>query len=193
MTLLEVSVDIIEILDIDEIDSKINIKFELTVTWNDARIYFKSLQKRQENNIIPNFEDIWRPTIKVMNSLSRNEFIEDDVTVTAKKYGSGLLNGDDLLLKDHIFIGTEINITRNSKHLGSFHCTFDNLAKYPFDTETCSLDTQVSGNAYRFTKLIPKTIKYRGPQSLANYIIKGDIKFKTKSYLKSTALLAFVS
>ena len=49
MTLLKVSVDIIEILDIDEIDSKINIKFELTVTWNDARIYFKTLQNEEEN------------------------------------------------------------------------------------------------------------------------------------------------
>ena len=65
MTLLEVSVDIIELLGIDEIDSKINIKFVLTVTWNDARIYFKTLQNEEENNIIYNHNDIWKPNVLV--------------------------------------------------------------------------------------------------------------------------------
>ena len=132
----------------------------------------------QKNNIIPNSDDIWRPSIKVINSLSQNEFIEEDVTVTAKKYGSGFLNGDDVLLMDRIYNGNEINITRKSKLIGSFHCSFENLHLYPFDSETCTMDIQVVGNAYLFTKLIPKNIKYQGPQSLANYIIRGDNKFK---------------
>ena len=57
--------------------------------------------------------------------------------------------------------------------MGSFSCTFENLQQYPFDTETCSLDLKVVGNAYKFTKLIPKDINYKGAISLSNYIIKG--------------------
>ena len=51
---------------------------------------------------------------------------------------------------------------------------------YPFDTEICTLDLQVFGNDYRFTKLIPKELKYHGPQTLENYIIREVSKLNTK-------------
>ena len=152
----------------------------LSVTWNDARIYFKTLQNKVASNIIPNFDEIWMPNIKVLNSLHQHEFTEDDITVTAKKHGLGLLNGDDVLLMDKIYNGNEINITKQNKLTGAFHCSFHNLAMYPFDTEICTMDLQVDGNDYRFTKLIPKVLKYHGQQTLGNYIIKGASKFKTK-------------
>ena len=90
LTRLDVSIDIIEILEINEVDSKVTIRFKLSVTWNDVRIYFNSLQNIEENNIIPNYDYIWRPDIKVINNLPQHEFVEDDITETAKIYGSGL-------------------------------------------------------------------------------------------------------
>ena len=115
----------------------------LSVTWNDARIYFKTLQNKVKSNIIPNFDEIWIPNIKVVNSLHQHDFTEDDITVTAKKHGPGFLNGDDVLLMDKIYNGNEINITRENKRTGAFHCSFNNLAMYPFDTEICHMDLQV--------------------------------------------------
>ena len=77
---------------------------------------------------------------------------------------------------DRIYNGNDINITKENKLTGAFHCSFDNLAMYPFDTEICTMDLQVVGNAYRFTKLIPKELNYHGPQTLANYVMKSKSK-----------------
>ena len=87
LTTVFVSLDIMDILEVNEVDSKVTISFMLSVTWNDARIYFKSLQNNEENNIIPNYDDIWRPNIKVINSLPGHEFTEDDITVLLKNMG----------------------------------------------------------------------------------------------------------
>ena len=78
---------------------------------------------------------------------------EYDVKVTAKKHGKGILNGKDVLLKDEIHSGSQINITRKSKFIGFFFCSFDNLPLYPFDTETCSMDLKIKGSSYKFLSL----------------------------------------
>ena len=126
-------------------------------------------------------QKIWHPSVEIFNALSG--FKEGDIIVTAKKHGEGTLNGDNVLLKDEIYNGKEINITRSTKLTGSFYCSFDNLHLYPFDTEICSLYLKVVGNAYQFTKLIPKDIQYHGSKNLAQYVIKGDNKFREKIFL----------
>ena len=40
--------------------------------------------------------DIWIPNLKFLNSVSQNEFSEDDIVVTARKHGNGILNGKDV-------------------------------------------------------------------------------------------------
>ena len=89
LILVDVSIAIIAIIEINEMDSKINIKFILSTTWNDARIYFKSLQDDDKKNIISNYKTIWHPHVEISNAVS--DFKEGDVVVIAKKHGKGCL------------------------------------------------------------------------------------------------------
>ena len=116
----------------------------------------------------------------IFNAASK--FQESDVVFTVKKHGKGTLNGENVLLQDEIYNGNEINITKRSKRIGSLFCSFDNLPFYPFDTEICTLDIKVVGNAYKLTKLIPKDIHYYGSENVAQYVIKVDGDFRKKTF-----------
>ena len=124
------------------------------------------------------------PDLDFINLVSRKDLFENDIVVTASKQGVGSSSGTDVLLEDLIYKGTENNVTKNSRITGSFFCSFEDLTLYPFDTETCTMDLKVVGNAYQFTKLIPKRIHTGYLHYLPNFILKEEPTFLEKPYEK---------
>ena len=52
-----------------------------------------------------------------------------------------------------------------------FICTYD-MALYPFDTQTCTLDFLLTGNLEDFCYLESGSFNYTGPNELTQYFIK---------------------
>ncbi len=72
---IELSIDIILVLDVAEIESKVEYQFWLTLRWKDARITFKNLKDANFLNTVETEEakKIWYPRILFYNTRAKQE------------------------------------------------------------------------------------------------------------------------
>ena len=69
--------------------------------------------------------------------------------------------------KNYIYIGKMFRISKKSTFVGSFLCSFDDIYRYPFDTERCSIKMVIMGKNYEFTKIVASNLRYEGKQARA--------------------------
>ena len=161
---INVAVDILDIIGVNEVDSKFELRFRMEITWNDERLLFISLNDDERKNIIHNFTNIWIPEIEFINVMNPVQYNlrESNVIITTYKTEDGILSGSDDLEKNYIHQGKTVRITKKSTFVGSFLCLFEDIYKYPFDTEVCSIKMVMIGKNYDFTKLVASNIRYNG-------------------------------
>ena len=72
---LNTSIEIINILDLDEVTSKMTLQLKLTVQWIDPRLEYVDLKNDQNlNRLTPQeTQDIWMPTLVFTNTRMRQE------------------------------------------------------------------------------------------------------------------------
>ena len=46
------------------------------------------------------------------------------------------------------------------------------MARYPFDTQLCTMLLEMEGNSGEFVKLVPESLAYLGPKDLTQYFIR---------------------
>ena len=155
--------EILDIISINEVESKFEVKFRMESSWNDTRLNFISLNEEKSKNIIDNFTDIWIPQIgftDVTNPIQDNLRELNEIIISSKPE-IGTLTGSDQLELSYIYPGKTVRISKKSTFVGSFLCSFDNIYKYPFDIEICSIKMALIGKNYDFTKLVASNIQYK--------------------------------
>ena len=72
---LNTFIEIINILELDEVTSKMTLQLKLTVEWIDSRLEYADLKSDQNmNRLTPQeTEDIWIPTLVFTNTKMRQE------------------------------------------------------------------------------------------------------------------------
>ena len=72
---LNTSIEIINILELDEVTSKMILQLKLTVEWIDSRLEYADLKSDQNMNRLTPQErqDIWMPTLVFTNTKMRQE------------------------------------------------------------------------------------------------------------------------
>ena len=72
---LNTSIEIINILELDENTSKMTLQLKLTVEWIDSRLEYADLKSDQNMNRLTPQEthDIWMPTLVFTNTKMRQE------------------------------------------------------------------------------------------------------------------------
>ena len=141
------------VIDLDERNHIIELKFELTVEWFEYRATYQNLKTNEALNVLSSEElrEIWIPFIifKVYNCIRRsifyishqntdfNEVVSLDVfdsTVYVNREGD--FTRADIFSVDEveIFEGRENRITMVQTYSKKFHCTYL-LHNYPFDTQ----------------------------------------------------------
>ena len=168
---INLSVTILDIINVNEVESKFELKFRMKTAWNDERLTFISLNEDEENNLIDNSSDIWIPQIgfmDVINPVQDNLGESDEVMqIRIPKNEVGILTRSDDVEKNFLYRGKTIQITKKSRFVGSFLCSFNNIYKYPFDTEVCSIKMIIAGKNNAFTKLVASDLHYIGkPHSI---------------------------
>ena len=128
---------------------------------------------------------VWSPEIKFNNPVHSegDEPIQSGLFVVRRTNGDQ--NSKEELVMREIFSGAENPFQKIEVYELDLNCALTNLSRYPFDTEICPLVIQVVGNDHRRTRLIPKQLKYNGPQGLANYVIEGESKFRKDIFVHS--------
>ena len=72
---LNTSIEIINILELDEVTSKMTLQLKLTVEWIDSRLEYADLKSDPNLNrlTLQETQDIWMPTLVFTNTKMRQE------------------------------------------------------------------------------------------------------------------------
>ena len=153
-----------------ELPSTFHAKIELSLTWTDYRLEYLNLH---ENNIIDSTtkQKIWIPRLLFSNS-NDNRYTDDDekTTISIIKSGSPQTVGLNMLHETYIFKGSENYLNYYRKYYMVFKCAYD-LHDYPFDTQVCTIDLQLSKFDNDSVNLIPDLTENKGPDKLDQFAI----------------------
>ena len=190
---LEAKLTILNIFNIDDVDSTFDLHFLLTVEWFDKDLTYQFLKNSSFENVLSSkyFEQIWKPEIGFDQKVKVINSFENIIFVT--KMGEPTLNGEvDVINLRELYKGTEnpLTILINKRIL--FSCSFDNINNYPFGRQSCHWDFFLLGADNKLTKIIPKQLQVSkgrkgscdveilqdlGPVSLGQYIVESwDMK-----------------
>ena len=139
-----VSIEIENILEIDEIGGMFRSKYYLTTSWYDSRLSFHNLKRNKQRNILGKGEQssIWTPQMVFSNTNNNDETATDNRT-TLKVIPNNDFKydvGDSSYLHNiQIFSGSSNQLEMSRSYSTSFLCTYK-LSWYPFDTQLCSMD-----------------------------------------------------
>ena len=182
---IRVSVVIKKILEINEIDQKFHVGYELALRWKDRRLKYHNLKRNPNLNFLSKAErlSVWTPSIVLSNTKSEEIIAKDDKTiikVIANKNFSHDTSDSTVLKNIYIFNG-DINDIEMTKILETAYiCTY-NMGLYPFDTQTCSMDLLPTTNLEDFCFLKSGLFNYTGPNELTQYFLK-------KSFMRNTVI-----
>ena len=169
--LVNVSLDIIDILEINELDEIFTVKISLRRDWFDSGLTFKHLKSGgSKSNILSKVESdaIWHPSVDIDN-------IEewDRVKKTSIADVHRVIPNENFAFtyKDnvHLFKGSENQLTLTKQWTVGFICHYS-MHWYPFDTQVCSMEFL---RATEFTELQPVLLQHNRDISLDRYFIRG--------------------
>ena len=171
--IVEVSADIISILDIDEINSIFHVQFFLHLTWFDSRLKFYNLKNDLGLNTLSPSEkrEIWKPVLVFENTeLKQSTVVDDDASVTIKKSGDFSLSEMDRVENQQKFGGQENSLILSRFYNTRFICHY-NMQWYPFDVQVCYLSLSLKGKSSDFAHMKTKVLQYLGVLEVNQYVV----------------------
>ena len=165
------SIEVINLGDIDEIESTVEFQFVLHMKWYEGRMNFLNLRESGKNNLKnQEMELLWVPKVVFYNTKERLETLVDGKTsMDVERRGNFTVAKNKL-----VFRGSENPLLVSRFYKTKFICDFD-MAWYPFDTQKCSMDFVVDKGARDFVALLAQDLEYSGPLDLTQYFIKKKV------------------
>ena len=177
------TVQLKEILGINEIDQTFHVSYELKSQWKDPRLTYHNLKKNSNLNVLSKEEQssIWSPTLILVNTQATETIIQDKATLTkviANANFSYSVSDKSVVKNIYIFDGSDntLEMTRATETV--FICKY-NMAMYPFDTQTCTMDILLTVVSDDFCYLEKGGLIYKGPTELTQYFIKNRYMIET--------------
>ena len=142
---VHISVDILRILKVDEIEEGFEVKFDLYATWIDSRLTYQNLKKNANLNVLDlaGQKSIWTPVIIFGNTKSSDRSKVDEESLIRvlpnenfKFTISNIMGNPENI---YYFKGSENILELSRTYRINFICSY-NMALFPFDTQTCSLN-----------------------------------------------------
>lgn len=138
---VNVSVTIIDILNIDEVNQEIKVKMMVLLEWNDSGLTFANLKEHRSQNMltVEEIEAIWTPELYYddINIYYREENEKNVVLVeiTNPNFTTLKLNH---VSNERVFGSDTFVLLQRCIKSYTFICIFD-MTMSPFDIQTCSL------------------------------------------------------
>ena len=134
---VDVSMDIIDVLKIKEVDQEFELKLSLIMEWYDSRITYHNLKVARSANI-PTYEEVnklWLPFL-IFDNTKQNEatVLDGNTKVTFTREGNFTQAGAEETHEINIFSGSENRITFQQVYSKFFQCEYL-LHLYRFDTQ----------------------------------------------------------
>ena len=171
--------------EIKEIEQILQLKFNLRMTWVDARLDFFNIKPKETMNVISMAElnRIWLPIIIFDNTEEGQITINDDkAAATINRTGQGTGSDSSISEDIDIYKGSENSITLSRLYNIDFFCDYD-MRWYPFDAQTCFMVMKLGGGSEELLSLTPGLLNYLGPEELTQYYVKkysiGETRLET--------------
>ena len=174
-----ISIDIIDILRISEVESSFSVKFILFSSWIDKRLSYKNINNDSHlNRLDIGLQDkIWKPVLTFTNtkeSIATNMKSEHSHNIMIQVQRQGGKELKSLTNQLHNFLsfeGHSNTLLMQREFALDFICDFQ-LAWYPFDQQNCQILVELSGTDESYIKLVPEDTRYFGPGDLSQYVVK---------------------
>jgi hypothetical protein len=139
---INVSIVLLNVLNINEVGNEIQIQFTIIMQWKETRAIYQNLKKKTNLNSLnaADIERIWKPYIIYKNtdnyestatkSLLNNVY----TTLTISRQGNFTRSGNEVADEVEYFKGNENMITMNQTYAKIFQCKYK-LVFFPFDTQ----------------------------------------------------------
>lgn len=164
---LNVSSTVLNIIEINEIQSTFKLAFVLELNWMDKDLSYKFLNSNPQRNVINKKikKKLWIPNVQFLSILGREERFETVRNFFIEKKGPARMENE----QNESYSGAENVLIMETVNQASFICSFDNIKFYPFGIQECSFKIFIPGIDNKFTKLIPVNFIYDGPKSVGEY------------------------
>ena len=185
---IDVSADIISILDIDEISSIFQVQFFLHFTWYDSRLMYYNLKNDTGLNTLSPEEkqQLWIPVLVFDNTENKlSTVIDEDSILTVSKKGDYTLSTMEDVENRQFFKGDENSITLSRFYNIRFLCNYE-MQWYPFDVQSCTLKLSMKGKSSDFARLRADVLQYLGILEVNQYIVDFYTMSVVEEFNKST-------
>ena len=139
-TTVGISISLLKIVSMEEVQHKIDLQFEITLEWTENRANYHNLKGESSLNALTDEEisQLWLPYVVYANTDMKDavQLGLDGVktTIVITKEGNFTRSGVDILDETDIFKGKDNKLVMSQTYTKSFQCQY-NLQKYPFDTQ----------------------------------------------------------
>ena len=166
--LVNVSLNIIDILEINELTQTFKVKLSITREWFDRRLTYRQLREDSNMNALltQERESIWFPRLIFSNIKTSTSYEPTDVEFTLNVISK---NGFSYEVRDntHFFSGSENVLISTREFSVEWICHY-RLHWYPFDTQTCHM---VMPSGRKLTEQKPVRLDYSRDISLDRYTL----------------------
>jgi hypothetical protein len=138
-TMVGISIALLKIVSMEEVNHLINFQFEITLEWRDNRAIFQNLKREMVLNALSDEEigSLWLPYVIYANTDMKEAVqLEDGLKTTIVVAREGNFTRNEIYEVDEveIFSGDENTLTMKQTYTKSFQCQYM-LHRYPFDTQ----------------------------------------------------------
>jgi len=179
---LFVNMSILAFPDIDTLQSTYLVDFVLSMRWVDPRLQYKNLKDVYFLNSLSLdvMRNMWIPEMSLPNALqAEGTLIDKESALFIIKIGSRMPDDLSIAREAKVYAGVECPLVLKKEYFINFACDF-NLAMYPFDSNVCNMDFEVSGVNKDYVELFIDTTfggagaEYTGSKDLLEYTV-GDV------------------
>ena len=197
MVNMYVSIELSKVVDIDEVDYSVEMQISITLRWTENRAKYQNLKKDRSLNALTqeDLQLLWLPEMIYENtdqkeSTRLGENWEWKTNVVVERNTSGTPAGLEVADETQLFLGGENNLTMFQTYTHEFQCIFD-LKKYPFDTQTCSINMVIGLLDRTSVSLIPDQLRMEQSPDMPIFKMI-DWKFIHRTQTDGTKTLAMI-
>ena len=149
-TLVDISIDLLKIVDMEETYHKISFQFQITMEWRENdRVVFHNLKQDASLNALTDddINQLWLPRVIYDNTDQKQQtrvgaMWEWSTLVSVLREGNFTRSDIDVLDEIEIFEGEDNSLSMEQVYTWEFQCKY-HLHYYPFDTQVQSTHLEI--------------------------------------------------
>ena len=197
-TTVAISMEILDILDIKELEMEYRVFLKMRLIWNDERIIFRNLKPDERDNQlnVKDIDKLWTPKLLFLNSdqigvvrATSGDILSADVskfsgtgTVTLMRNVHPINNPLTEINEDYLYPGNDTAIVMTNFMVVRLGCKFY-LKMYPFDSQICSIELDEPNFNAQYILKWAEQPRITGNIDLTQYEVFPNVQYKINSSL----------